>query len=108
MQTRDKIQCITLPKLQNKLICPYIALKALFKLYTMSSDSSLFQISSSRGFITLTDSRVRKVLKSINVKLGLNPVFHTFHDFRRSGATFAYNSHIPIQDIKLMAPGHSV
>ena len=30
--TRDKIQCITLPKLQNKLICPYIALKGLFKL----------------------------------------------------------------------------
>ena len=66
----------------------------------MSSDSSLFQISSRRGFVTLTDYRVRKALKSINVKLGLNPAFHTFHDFRRSGAMLAYNSHIPIQDIK--------
>ena len=100
LQTRDKIQCITLPKLKNKSIFPYIALKVLFKLYTMSSDSSLFEINTHKGLITLTDSRIRKVLKSINVKLGLNPAFHTFHDFRRSGATFAYSSHIPIQDIK--------
>ena len=100
MQTRDKVQCITLPKLKNKLICPHSALKALFKTYTMSSSSSLFQVSSLRGNITLTDSRVRKVLKSINQSLDLNPAFHTFHDFRRSGATLAYNSHIPIQDIK--------
>ena len=100
IQTRDRVECITLPKLHNKLICPHSALKALFKAYSMSSSTSVFQIPSLRGNITLTDSRVRKVLKSINQSLGLNPAFHTFHDFRRSGATLAYNSHIPIQDIK--------
>ena len=100
LKCRDRVECITLPKLQNKLICPHSALKALFKAYSMSSSTSVFQISSLRGYITLTDSRVRKVLKSINQSLGLNPAFHTFHDFRRSGATLAYNWHIPIQDIK--------
>ena len=100
IQTRDRIQCITVPRLHNKLICPYSALKALFKAYAMSPTSSLFQIPISRGYIPLTDSRVCKVMKSINQTLGLNPAFHTFHDLRRSGATFAYNSHIPIQQIK--------
>ena len=100
IQTRDLIQCITVPRLHNKLVCPYSALKVLFKAYSMSSTSSLFQISSSHGYIPLTDSRVCKAIKSINQTLGLNPAFHTFHDLRRSGATFAYNSHIPIKQIK--------
>ena len=66
----------------------------------MSSETSLFQINTSQGSNPVTDSNVRKTLKNINIKLGLSPGFFTFHDFRRSGATFAFNAHIPIQDIK--------
>ena len=99
-QTRDKVQYITLPKLKNALLCPHKALKSLYKLYPMSSSTSLFQIKTAQGWIPLTDSRVRKALKSINVVLGLNPSYHTFHNFRWSGATFAHASHVPIQDIK--------
>ena len=29
--------------------------------------------------------------------LGLNPSHFTFHSFRRSGATLAFNFHVPIQ-----------
>ena len=99
-QTRDKVQCITLPRLKNSLLCPHKALKSLYKLYPMSSSTSLFQIRTSQGWIPLTDSRVRKTLKSINLALGLTSSYHTFHDFRRSGATFAHAPHVPIQDIK--------
>ena len=66
----------------------------------MSSSSSLFQIYTINGWVTLIDSRVRKVLSKINVALGLHPNHFTFHSFRRSGATFAFNAHVPIQDIK--------
>ena len=100
MQTRDRVQCVTIPKLRNKVICPYRALRQLFKLYSLSYDSPLFQIQKSHGWIPLTDSKVRKALKIINSHLGLRPNFFTFHDFRWSGATFAYQSHIPIQEIK--------
>ena len=96
-QTRDKVQCVTLPKLQDSVICPYAALKTLFRLYSMSPQTSLFQLHTTLGSNPLTDSRVRKTLKTLNSILGLHPTFFTFHDFRRSGATFAYNSHIPIQ-----------
>ena len=100
MQTRDKVQCITLPKLKIKPLCPFRAVKALFKLYPMSGLSPLPQIQSDLGSNPLTDSQVRKSLKTINVHLGLSPAFFTFHDFRQSGATYAFNSHIPIQQIK--------
>ena len=100
MQTRDKIQCLTLPKLSQKSICPYSAMKTLFSLYPMSATSSLLQTPVASGYIPLTDSRVRKLLKRVNVHMGLNPSFYTFHDLRHSGATFAYNCHVPIQDIK--------
>ena len=99
-QTRDKVQCVTLPKLRDTSICPVVALKALFDSYPMSSDTSLFQLHTTLGSNPLTDSRVRKTLKNLNVKLGFHPAFFTFHDFRRSGATFAYNCHVPIQDFK--------
>ena len=100
MQTRDAIQVISLPKVSNYVICPYKALKALRKLYPLTSSTSVFQIATSSGWQPVTDSRVRKALKSINLALGLNPHFFTYHSFRRSGATFAYNAHVPIQHIK--------
>ena len=100
IQTRNKVQCASLPKLKNKLICPYRALKAVYKLYPMSSDLSLLQLPTHQGLNPLTDSRVRKTLKRINMALNLPSNYFTFHDLRRSGATLAYNSHVPIQDIK--------
>ena len=100
IQTRDVVQVVSLPKLKNKLICPFQALKALFSLYPMSADHSAFQVKTQSGWQPITDSKIRKCLKSINMTLGLNPHFYTFYSFRRSGATFAYNAHIPVQQIK--------
>ena len=100
IHSRDAVQCITLPKLQNVTICPYSALKALFHLLPMSAHTSLFQVPTPSDLNPLTDSRVRKVLKVTNQTLGFHPSHFTFHDFRRGGATFAFNAQIPIEDIK--------
>ena len=100
MQTRDKVQCVTLPKLNIKPLCPFRTVKALFKLYPMSGSATLLQIQNDQGSIPLIDSQVRKSLKTINAHLGLSCSFFMFHDFRRSGATYTFNSHFPIQQIK--------
>ena len=100
LQTRDKAHIITLPKLKDTSICPWLALKCLFQCYQMSSTTSLFQIHTSSGWAPLIDSIVRKSLADLNVALGLNPHHFTFHSLRRSGATFAFKAHVPIQDIK--------
>ena len=100
IQTKDRVEILTLPKLVDSDLCPRLALKALFNIYHMSSSSSLFQIHTRNGWVTLIDSKVRKVLSKINVSLGLHRNHFTFHSLRRSGATFAFNAHVPIQDIK--------
>ena len=100
MQNRDIVQVISLPKLINRSICPFRALKALYKFYPMSPITSVFQVHGNSGWQPFTDTKVRKCLKAINVSLGLNPHFYTFHSFRRSSATFAYKSHMPIKQIK--------
>ena len=100
LQTRDTAHVITLPKLKDRSICPWAALKCLFQSYQMSSTTSLFQIHTSSGWAPLIDSIVRKSLSALNVAVGLNPHHFTFHSLRRSGATFAFKAHVPIQDIK--------
>ena len=92
MQSRDKVQCITVPKLENKVICPFRAVKKLHALYPFTSTTSLLQVPSHQGLIPLTDSKMRKILKSINLALDLESNYFTFHNLRRSGATYAYNS----------------
>ena len=104
MQTRDRVECITLPKLKNKLICPHSALKALFKTYTMSSSSSLFQVSSLRGNITLTDSRVRKVLKSINQSLETQRFIH-FMTFAGQVLPWPTTHTFQFKILNVMGPG---
>ena len=76
MQTRGKVVFLSLPKLSDHLICPFRALRSLFKAYPMSSETSLFQINSSQGSNPVTDSNVRKTLKNININLGSVQVFH--------------------------------
>ena len=58
----------------------------------------MFQIQTTKGWTTLTDTRIRKTLSTLNVKMGYH--FFTFHTFRRSGATLAFNSHVPVQKIQ--------
>ena len=100
LQTMDKAQTLTLPKLVSSILCPYRALKHVIKIYKPLGTQPLFQVQSDQRWLVLTDSKVRKCLSRLNVSMGLPPHHFTFHSFRRSGATLAYNAHIPIQHIK--------
>ena len=100
MQTRDKIHIIVLPKLNQSILCPVRALKRALSVYNPQRDQPLFQVRTPLGFRVATESRVRKGLLQLNVKLGFDPHHLTFHAFRRSGATCAYNAHVPLQNIK--------
>ena len=100
MQTRDAVHILTLPRLVDKMLCPRSALKALQYLYGFDNHTPLFQWQGLAGSSPLIDSTVKKTLKKINMALGLNPSHFSFHNFHRSGATLAFNSHVPIQSIK--------
>ena len=100
MQTRDQVHTIVLPKLGSSILCPVKALKRAVAAYTPGTNDPLFQVVTTNGFQLVTESRLRKVLSRLNVKMGLDAHHFTFHAFRRSGATCAYNAHVPLQSIK--------
>ena len=99
LQNNDQVRVITLPRLKGQIICPYEALKQVFRLYAPSGNQPLFQYLVHQGYQVATDSKVRKTLAAINLALNLPKKFYTFHAFRRSGATLAYKAHAPIRDI---------
>ena len=99
MQTRDAVHILILPRLVDKTLCPWSALISLQSLYAFDNHSPLFQWQGLAGWGPLIDSKVRKTLKRINMALGC-PSHFTFYSFRRSVATLAFNSHVPIQSIK--------
>ena len=99
LQTRDRVHFLTLPCL-NSTLCPVRALKKAISVYKPTGNQPLFQIYSRPGWQVVLHRRIRKVLTKLNVKMGYAPHHFTFHTFRRSGATLAYNSLMPIQKIK--------
>ena len=91
IQSRDKVKLISLPKLGRAAIC----------LYSQSSNDPLFQFRYQSGWKVLIDSKVRKTLSLLNVKMGYSPHYFMFHSFRRSGAFLVFSSHVPLQQIKM-------
>ena len=100
MQTRDKLHQVTLPRIRSSPLCPHAALRRAIRIYNPHSSDPLFQIRKNTSFQVLTESRIRKVLSRANSELGYSSNHFTFHTFRRSGASLAYNSHVPIQKIQ--------
>ena len=94
------VHLLSLPRILGLNLCPYRACRSALKLYSPGNNELLFQVKVADNWQVLTDTRIRKCLSKINQKMGNTPKYFTFHSFRRSGTTLAYNSHIPLQSIK--------
>ena len=99
LQLRNKVKFIHIPYLGND-ICPMLAILTILQATPSGKNLPLFQVKSGNVWIPLTDSKVRTHLKTILSGLSLTGANITFHSFRRSGATFAFNHHVPIQQIQ--------
>ena len=100
MQTRDRTHTITLPRLYPSPLCPITALNRAIAQYAPGPHDPLFQVRTPQCYKPITECRLRKVLSKLIVKMGLPKGHFTFHTFRCSGATLAYNAYVPIQSIK--------
>ena len=96
LQAPQQGSYIVLPKLQDHRICPAVNFQRMCSLYAVSVNSPCF----STLFFTVTERLVRQHLKNILQDLKLYPGQMSFHTFRRSGATLAYNLGINMEDIK--------
>ena len=99
-QNRDRIHVLSHPWIRASNICSFKALKRIFRSYHPKHDQPLFQVKTNKGWSILTDTRIRKTLSTLNVKMGYHKHYFTFHTFRCSGATLAFNSKVPIKKIQ--------
>ena len=100
MQNRDKIYTIVLPKLYPSVLCLVTALKKALAEYNPAPYDPFFQVRTSQGFKCVTETKLHEVLSQLNVNLGFHPLHFSFHTFRHSGASCAYNEHVSVQSIK--------
>ena len=98
-EDRCRTTSITIPVLGASPLCPVTALTAMFNRFPALNDSPLFQVPSHSGLVPFTDSVARKHLKNISIALSLNKSL-TLHDFRRAGASWAFQHGVPLQAIQ--------
>ena len=96
LQTINKGTYVIIPRLNHNLLCPVKALEHMFKKFPASRNAPLFSHHSG----TLTQSQVRTHLSKILNWLHLDSTTFSFHTFKRSGATLAFNNHIGIKNIQ--------
>ena len=100
MQSKNEIKLIHVPKIHRSPICPVAALSNLLALTPSGSNLPLFQYKLGQQWVPLTDTKLRRHLDLVLGRLGLAGAGFTFHTFRRSGATFAFNNDVTLQNIQ--------
>ena len=100
MQNKDQVKLITVPTISNCSLCPVSALNNLLLLTPKGANLPLFQIKVAQEWVPLTDSRVRRYFGIILSRLQLKNTGYTPHAFQCSGATFAFNNNVALQNIQ--------
>ena len=103
IQSRDKVAHVVIQKLPGSKLCPVTAPSNMLRLVPGSSNDPLFAIFKANKWSPLTNSTVREHLKRVLLLLQLQHHNFTFHTFRRSGASWAFEHGVPIEIIKLKA-----
>ena len=100
LQSKDTVKLMKISSLIANPICPVMAIKSLLSITPGSKNAPLFQFKTSQGWVPLTDTKVRCHFKMILNRLQLQDSNLTFHTFWHSGATYAFNSNVALQDIQ--------
>ena len=100
IQGASEYKIIQIPKISNPLLCPVTAIQTMLRNLSLTSTDPLF-VSHPSTKTPLTAYEVRKVLKSLVCSMGLNSSEFGFHAFRRSGATYAFECNVPVENIKV-------
>ena len=100
LQKQSQFTTGQVPVLYPSPLCPVIAIQTMIALFPLPPNAPLFALPQGFSYVPLTESKVRKTLASIISSLGLDPLSHSFHCFRRSGASLAFNSDVSLQAIQ--------
>ena len=87
---------IILPALPNSTLCPRAAFMHMKTSHPAGPNGPLFTIQGS----PVTQNQLRQHLTKVLTVLNIDTTGHSFHTFRRSGATLAFNLNVDMQQIK--------
>ncbi len=100
MQNTNQIKTVPLAYIPSSPLCPEAAFKKLVVTYPVHHNCPMFSYMRGGHLVIVTKHQVRQHLATVMARIGLNPHHYTFHTFRRSGATLAFNLNVPLQDIQ--------
>ena len=100
IQNRRNTTTISVPALGRSPLCPYSAVRLMLDNTPGSPNDPLFQVPTATGYVPLIDSVARKHPKKVAQVLKV-PSPLTFHIFRKSGTTWAFQHGVPLQQIML-------
>ena len=111
IQFRERIVEIPLPHIPNSALCPTFAITHAFH---FTAAASIMQSQAFNWLDTNTSSIhmftynafISKLRQHLTV-LGINPKLYAGHSFRRGGASFAYQSGVPLELIKALGDWRS-
>ena len=89
-------------------LCPISALRHHLSLNPGPSSALLFTVLSGSALEPITYKQFFRFLSQVVSRLHLDPSLFSPHSFRRGGATFAFDCHIPSEIIKLQGVGKAM
>ena len=98
MQDRKETSAISILVLGDSVLCPIAALHQMFVFISASKNSPLFVLNKNGTIFPLSDFAARKHLKLVSSLLQVPPHF-TFHSFRKSATTSAFQNGVSLQKI---------
>ena len=100
LQKRNRAVMLKLPTISQQIICPVSAIRQLLMATPGGQDAPLFQTVYNHKYVPLTDSKVRKHFKDVLTYLNWHTCGITFHSFRRSGASLAFQGDASVDSTK--------
>ena len=100
LQMNNSVRLLKIPHLGSSVLCPVKALKDLLSLTPRGPNKPLFQIKLKHEWVPLSDTMLRKQFSTILSRLQLQQSNINFHSLRHSGATWAFNAKVPLQNIQ--------
>lgn len=100
LQSRHSYNTIPIGKLANSVMCPVQAVLSYVHETPALPNDPMFIVYHNSRKVIIGEKHVRIALTTVLKAIGLDPKSYSFHTFRRSGATLAYQLGVPIEHIK--------
>lgn len=107
IQFNERSFTIPLPVIPGSLLCPVSALVNHLHINRVPNQAPLFSVISGHRFVPISYTQFAAFISRTIKAIDLDPTMYSPHSFRRGGATFAFESQVPAELIKVQGDWHS-